>query len=105
MKKYSRTIPSEQVKIIEKLDFQVKGREFIIKNMLSGGTKFDNKIFKQYHDEYIDYFTQFEIAKNMINDKYIPEELNEDGSNWSLNYANCILTITSNYDGKVDGFN
>lgn len=105
MREYKRTIPNEEVKIMERLDFQIKGREFIITKMLSNGTNFDNELFKKYHDEYIDYFTQFEIAKNMINEKYIPEQLNKVNNNWSLNYSNHTLTVLADCDEEVEDFN
>lgn len=102
MERYVVNIPDEVVEVLEALDFEVKSREFIIKSMLSSDDNVrENDNFKIYHDEYVEYFTQFTLSKNMIEDKYIPKKLLGHNVSWTLNYETKKLEVIKNCDCKI----
>ncbi len=100
MKKFKIDIDEQVVLTIQRLDFEVQAREFIVKSLMQSDIA-NYEIFKQYHSEYVDYFSQFEIAKSMITNKYIPNALKEHETSWNIDYASKTLEITQNCNCEV----
>ena len=103
------TINDELKNYIERLGHEVEGAKELIAFMIDSGRDIKSDTFKEYNDEYIRALTAYNIAKEELSKKYIPEALLEkdaSGTKWELKFATSELTITNN--GKVlteDEFN
>lgn len=53
----------ELIDYIESLGFEVEARRALIEAMLRQGADITGESFRKYHDEYREFFVQFEAAK------------------------------------------
>jgi hypothetical protein len=101
MKTFTIELDQEIVNTIQKLDFEVKAREFIIRTIIESKNEINPETFKKYHEEYVDYFSQFEMAKQMVSTELVPEPLRIHSIQWVVDYTSKTLNITQNCDCEV----
>lgn len=102
MKNFRIIVSEEIINTLQKLDFEVKSREFIIMAMLKNQSEINTEAFKKYHGEYVDYFSQFEFAKQIVTDTLVPEALRSHQVEWTIDYASKTLIITQKCDCEVN---
>ena len=88
-------ISEEDRDFIQRLDIEMSARQNIISFMLSSGMNTDTEQFKNYQNEYNEYFLQFDKAKReIVEKKYIEKEAkNLVGLPWVLNYSSREIVI------------
>ncbi len=89
----------EQIKInkelcdyIESLHFEVNSRKDLLAFAMS--KEFINTdSFKQYHDEYQEFYIKYETAKNELYDMYLKEKYEGKPIRWELKFDTRILNV------------
>lgn len=79
---------------LERLNYEVNSHKDLIAYGYLLGLNEDTN-FKEYIDEYRDYYIEFEMAKKELENIY-----NIKNRKWTLDYASCILTIEEGYDAN-----
>jgi hypothetical protein len=75
---------------IEMLQYEVFSRKEVITTYLNTSNNASNDLFKAYQNEYKEYFTQYNKAKQEMTTKYgVPT-----GKAWNLDFATRELTIS-----------
>ena len=87
-------IPKEATDTMQRLSIEVEARASLINRFFASGQDVNHEVFQKYHDEYVEYFSQYEVAKHMIEEKYIPEEHRSKNTTWELNFWDSKLTVT-----------
>lgn len=78
---------------IQKNSIEAEARKNIISFMISQEMNINCEQFKQYQDEYVEYFTTYEMLKDQLYKLYIqPLQINSE-INWELDYSNDELTL------------
>lgn len=97
MKKIQINIPEDIVNKIQRNHSEVDSRMLLIDRLMDTHKDtpdfIDSPIFKRYHDEFVEFSTEFDMRKQELTKNYIPEYLLEHQINWSLDYDTCILNV------------
>lgn len=109
MLKITMIIPSEEVDYLQRFAYEMEAQKRIVKELITDNPDnpaiLENATYKKYHEAYQESAASFEIARDAIELKFVPEELRQLGSatNWMLNYTTNTLTIncTSNAFDKT----
>lgn len=86
-------ISPNEANYIEGLDYEQSARRDIISFMLEKNMNVNTDAFKQYQKEQSVFHAEFQMAKQEIEQRYIPEEWKGHQVNWSLDYHTCIMSI------------
>ena len=76
----------ELIDYIESLGFEVEARRALIEAMLRQGADITGESFRKYHDEYREFFVQFETEKKEFEQKFVLPRAKEGLLNWTLDY-------------------
>lgn len=102
-------VPAEVVNYVQRVGFECEARADIIKWMFDrhkldeDASVISSPAFKAYHDEYVEFRTEFEMAKVKIQEEYVPKVLNGHKINWNLDYNTEVLQIDILCDCEIDG--
>ena len=94
-------VDQELTNYVERLGREVEGCKEVIAFMLENNKSITTDAFKSYRAEYNEVKAEFDLARQDVEDKYVPQMLKDiDGANtsWNLDYASSTITIT--YAGK-----
>lgn len=92
-------INQELVDYIERLHFEVEQRKDIIQRLIEAhANDFDEKVlvspaFKAYSSELSEFVAEYELAKEELQNTYIPEYIRNHQINWKLDFANKELIV------------
>lgn len=104
-------ISQELVNYIERLHFEVEQRKDIIQRIIEAhADDTDTKVltspaFKAYSAELSDFVAEYEIAKEELQDEYIPKYLEGHQLNWRLDFSNKMLVIDVMCDCEIAELN
>ncbi len=88
----------EIINLIQSLQYEVESRKNIIKDLMNSDNGFMNyneKTFNKYHKEYVEFFVQYETAKEELQKMYVKEYVDKYSSvSWNLDFGTHELTIT-----------
>lgn len=85
-------IDSEICNKIEALQYEVESRKDIITSVIAGTVSMKGDLFEKYHNEYQEFFKQYNKAKQEMTDKYITDPALKNKA-WNLTFNTCELTI------------
>ena len=94
-------VGEELTNYVERLSREVEGSKEVIAFMLENNKNIASDSFKAYKKEYDEVKAEFDIARQEVQDKFVPKALIDfDGNNtsWELDYATQVITIK--YTGK-----
>jgi len=77
---------------IESLQYETNARKDLLAFMLERGQG-ETEGFKKYHTEYIEYSTQYEMAKAQITNEYVIPKYGKNAS-WNLDFKTATVTVT-----------
>lgn len=101
MKTFKIKINEDMSNYLERLNFEVNAKERIVKSMLSDTSNtnlMENENFLKYQERYEISFSEYELAKQEI-ENMIPKHLRDNHSlNWNLDFLTQILSITFQCD-------
>lgn len=99
MRKFTVKVDNEAVDYMERLAFEVEGMKAIVKEIITDAQNnpvvLEGEGFKAYNAKYEERHSKYEVAKQDIQDRYIPREVIEANalSDWNLDFATGILTF------------
>lgn len=82
-------IDADLCKKIETLQFETRARQDLLSFMLDGRATTNSEQFQKYHDEYTQFFYEYEKAKEELQNTYVPE----GSKRWELDFAACEVKI------------
>lgn len=83
----------ELVNLIESLQYEVNARKELISFMLSTDMSMDTHAFERYNKEYMDFYIQYNEAKNQLQKMYVYTAV-ENPISWNLDFETSEITIT-----------
>lgn len=89
----------ELVDYIQRLHFEVEQRKDIIQRLIEAhandtdATVLTSSAFKAYSAELSDFVAEYELAKQELENKFVPQFLKEHQIRWNLDFANNQLSI------------
>ena len=89
MRKIEVSIPEEVCNYLESLMYETNARKDLIAFCMDKGIS--GEMFNKYNKEYIELYTQYEIAKNEMADKYIMP--NHPNCNWNMNFNKQVAVV------------
>ncbi len=81
----------EVINRLEALNYEVNSRKDLLSYLIQQGVKPTEPAFQAYHQEFQDFFVQYETAKAGLEQAYVKPL--GDGLSWSLDFASHELTI------------
>lgn len=91
MKEYIK-VPEELSNYIQGLMYETNARKDLLTFMLRQEVMPKERVEK-YHDEYVTFFTKYEMAKQEMVNEYILPKYHKD-VNWRLNFSTSTLEIS-----------
>jgi len=91
MAKIKKIVPAELCDYVEGLQYEMESRKDLLAFMI--GRDIMSESFNKYHEEYLEYYSQFQAAKNFIANSYCTED---NIVSWNLNYNLQTLEIETN---------
>ncbi len=88
------TVPEEIRDLAQKANVERDSRRDILLYIMEGKVDIPQERIDHYQKEYDEKFFAFEQAKSKIEKEYVMPATNGKALNWSLNYSNCVVTIT-----------
>lgn len=101
-------LPDGFVDTMEKLSYEVDGASRIIRQIVADNTNpaqvLEGETFKGFYQRYEERNAAYEIAKQELQDTYIPKEWTKNNyiNKWNLDFKSGILTVEVTDDVKGD---
>lgn len=90
-------IPEDTSTYIESLQYELNARKDLLAFMIDRGQN-ETPGFQKYHQEYMEFSAQYEMAKNEMAGTYIVPKYGKDAI-WNLDFRTRIATVQ--YTGEV----
>lgn len=88
------TIPEELRNKVQRANIERDSRRDILLYIMQNNLNISEERIANYQKEYDEKYYEFEQMKSIIEKEYIQPIINNNQtSNWTLNYNNCIITI------------
>lgn len=109
MVKFEIAINEEMVNLLERISFELEGQKRVIKELITENADnprfMENQAFIAFNKRYEEKNAEYEIAKQEVQDTYVPAALvqpdTKNYTEWNLDYKTQVLTIIY----KGDKFN
>lgn len=105
MRKLEIPINTEVVGYLERCNAEYETMKdnvaFIIENNIDNCSIIDSPTFKYYQDRQIEAKITYDIAKNELQERFIPQALKHHQIQWELDFRTNILTVTQLCDCEV----
>ena len=88
-------VPTNLVNYLESLHYETNCRSSLLAFMISKDMG-NNPSFKEYNDEYREFFMKYEIAKQQLYNDYVKADWDGQDVNWELNFFDKKIYITEN---------
>lgn len=88
------TVPEEVRNITQKANVERDARRDILLYIMQNDINIPEERIARYQKEYDEKYLEFEQAKSIIEKDYVKPATNGKALNWSLNYSNCVVSIT-----------
>lgn len=82
---------------IQALQYEVESRKDLLAHMIQTGTDTGSEAFKRYEKEYQEYFVQYNIAKEALQNQVLSPQVEGKLISWNLDFASC--EVTCSYEG------
>ena len=84
-------IPQEEVNYLQKLNYEIEARKNLCQFLIRQNIR--NKSFDDYHNEYIELFAEYELAKLELENNYIKPVIGNQTCNWNLDFQTNEVNI------------
>ena len=89
------TVPEDVRDMVQKANIECDARRDILTYIMANpNIEISDERIKRYQKEYDEKYFAFEEAKSFIEKNYVIPTTKGKASNWFLNYASCVVTIT-----------
>lgn len=82
---------------IQALQYEVESRKDLLAHMIQTGTDTSSEAFKRYEKEYQEFFVQYNIAKETMQNTALAPQVKGKLISWNLDFATCEATCS--YEG------
>lgn len=100
MKHFEVKVNDETVNYIERLSFEVEGMKKVVKEIITDAQDnpavLDGSAFKTYEHRYHERNAAYEVAKNELQQRWIPKDLQNNLIQWNLDFSSGILSFDAN---------
>lgn len=86
-------IDQNEIDTLEAFNYEMSSRRDLIASMVQMGIPMSDPNFKQYHQEYQDWYVKYESAKSEFERKYVKPIAGDRSLNWNLDFHDKTLTI------------
>lgn len=92
-------LPVEEVNYLQRFAFEMEAQKRIVKEIIVDNPEnpaiLESGTFKKYHELYQASATAFDVARDAIQNKFVPKELSRFGTDtfWNLEYSTNQMTI------------
>ena len=88
------TVPEEIRDLAQKANVERDARRDILLYIMQNDVNIPQERIDRYQKEYDEKYLAFEQAKSVIEKNYVMPATEGKALNWSLNYSDCIVSIT-----------
>ena len=88
------TVPEEIRDLAQKANVERDARRDILLYIMQNNVNIPEERIERYQKEYDEKYLAFEQAKSVIEKNYVMPATEGKALNWSLNYSDCIVSIT-----------
>lgn len=85
-------IPEDLALYIEGLMYETNARKDLL-SFIMHQENFNQERFKEYHNEYINFYTKYELAKKEMEENYILNKYKDKQVSWTLNFKTHTLEV------------
>lgn len=85
------TIPRELNYYLQRLAYETEARSNLCAFLMRQNIK--NEAFDDYHKEYIEFYTKYELAKKQMEEECIKPVIDGNNYNWNLDFQTSQVTI------------
>lgn len=85
-------IPEDFCNYVEGLMYETNARKDVLAFMINQPS-INKERFEEYHKEYLEFYSKYEIAKREIQEIYVNPEYKDTALNWNLNFKTSQLEI------------
>lgn len=90
-------IPEDVRDHIQSLQYEVESRKDLLAHMVNTGVDIHSDTFKSYEKEYQEFFVQYSLAKESMQEKLLVPAVPGKLNSWNLDFESCEVTCT--YEG------
>ena len=91
--KQTKQVTQEWVNKIEALQYEVNARKALLLHMVESGMSFESEGYQRYHGEYLDFYKQYEAAKEEFAAEYIYPATGNKRVTWNLDFRTGEVTF------------
>ena len=88
-----KTVSQEWADRLEALQYEVFARGDIISRMIANNFSTNTDSYDRYHKEYMEFYRQYEEAKEEFAKEYIYTETNGKKVDWNLDFSTLEVTF------------
>lgn len=88
------TVPEEIRDLAQKANVERDARRDILLYIMQNDVNIPQERIDRYQKEYDEKYLAFEQAKSIIEKDYVMPATDGKALNWSLNYSDCVVSIT-----------
>lgn len=88
------TVPEEIRDLAQKANVERDARRDILLYIMQNDMNIPQERIDRYQKEYDEKYLAFEQAKSIIEKDYVMPATDGKALNWSLNYSDCVVSIT-----------
>lgn len=88
------TVPEEIRNKAQKANIERDARRDILLYIMQNNLDIPEERIARYQKEYDEKYFEFEQVKQIIENEYVMPATNGKALNWSLNYHDCVVSIT-----------
>ena len=92
MQKIVKVENQDFINLIESLHYEVNARKELISFIVSKDMGIDTNTFKKYNKEYMEFYIQYNEAKNKLEEMYVRTAV-ENPKDWNLDFDSGEITI------------
>lgn len=92
MQKIVKVENQDFINFIESLHYEVNARKELISFIVSKDMGIDTDTFKKYNKEYMEFYVQYNEAKNKLEEMYVRTAV-ENPKDWNLDFESGEITI------------
>lgn len=91
------TVNEEVRDKIQALQYEVESRKDLLAHMIQTGTDIKSEAFRRYEREYQEFFVQYNMAKETLQNAVLAPKVEGKLVSWNLDFASC--EVTCSYEG------
>ena len=91
-------IPEEIRNKIQALQYEVESRKDLLTYMAANGTDIHSEAFTSYHQDYQDFYVQYQAAKDELQNTILAPTVPGKLNHWDLDFASCKVVCVYDKD-------